>query len=336
MNTGSAAGVGPPMRGRAAAVLLVLAVQLLLAPGCGRAEVPISTSAPGAEEILGRSADLRIVMRPLAIVHDPFWGPRARRMLAHPPDTGPGDLDDKSFACLFHASELDISVVFKNPERSASLSASALGADSLGYLIVVHGMGDFDPVELESEKGEHLYSEPQTLSSGARLLRPGRPPKAGRIDGPLFVFPGGTWVGIGGRTERHARSVLVDRSKPPGPSGLDSRILFAAFVDSSLAEQAWEKDYVAQTVSEHLTGAGLVLYGGKGGALDVLLDYDSSAGAEHSAAALRRDVEKTCDKHAVGCRLFKTLVGDVALSTHDRRATVRLTPSEKLIELLAK
>ncbi|MBX3193183.1 MAG: hypothetical protein KF819_39735 [Labilithrix sp.] len=309
--------------------------------GCasGPSSVPIAPSSPWIDSLLGGPSHVSIVARPSAFMHDRYWGPALQRTIAKSKRDDLDETPPDQLAAFFQSSQLEAFVGVRDFARLERAPRDQINAETINYVLVVRGLPPVDPLRLTTKRGDPQFSAPARLASGV-LEYPPSPPFVRRKQGLatwLYVMPDGTWVGVDQVTAQRARGIYSQTGTAPPPMRMESEHLFAAFVDRWSVEAATKRAEARdETWRRDLTAGGLILHGGRDGAIEIVLDYASDAAADRAKDWTGATLQATCQKHELACLLVKTAIRDVKLAQDGRRFGITFFLSELLLQRLSE
>lgn len=316
---------------------------VLFAVGCGSkpSSTPIAPSNAWVASILGGPSNMSLVLRPQAISNDPYWGPPVQRAVAKL-SSSKEDADDVPNAQLtpfLQATQIEMYVAVRDANRLAHAPKDGVGAESLGYVYTVRGVPRLDPLQLTTNRHERLWSPPVRLPSGVLELAPS-PAYAQRKHGLaawLFIMPDGTWVGVDQASAQRAHGIYAESAFAPPAASFDGEGLFGGFVDRAALEAVSSRAEAKSDVwRRNLGAAGIVLYGGREGALEAILDYGDSDDASRTQDWIESEMKAACQNHELVCIVVKAAIRDVKVSRDGRRVGVRFFLSEALLRKISE
>lgn len=307
--------------------------------GCGArpAEIPSASSAPWASSLLGAPSAMGLTVRPRAIFADPYWGPAMQRSLSKDERDDPDAMSNAQVTALMATAQMELYVSVRDFARASSAPSSAIGAETIGYVCVMHGVPGIDPTTLVTRRGERIFDAPVRLPSGVLELSPAQTFRARRkgLASSLFVMPDGTWVLVDQGTEPRARSVYAQTSSSPPRAGGDS--LLAGFVDHVMFDAASRRASIFDAPwRQDLTGAGVVLLGGHDGAIELVLEYASSDAADRAKTFTEDLLVAACKERELACLLAKIAIRDVKVSRSGQRVGMRFYLTELVLQKLSE
>jgi hypothetical protein len=322
------------------ALVFVVLVACLTACAGSRVETPIAPSNGWIASLLGSPSNISIVVRPNQLMTDPYWGPAMQRSLAKPDKKhDPDEVPNQQLGAFMRAQQLEAYIVVRDWSRAERVKSEDVGVETLGYAYVVRGLPVTDPLTLTTKRGERLFAPPTRLPSGVLEF----PPNAAYaqhkrgLAATLFIMPDGTWVGVDSYTAQRAHGIYGNTGQAPPAMEIEANAMLGGFVDAAVIEAASRR---AETRDDNwkrgLVGAGLVLHGGRDGAIEGILDYAKDGDAERSADWMKSELRAACKDRELACVLIKTMIRDVKVSADDRRVSVRFYFSELLLRKLAE
>ncbi len=319
--------------------MLLLLVAALGACGSKPAAMPVAATTPWVGSLLGAPSHVALVLRPSALFGDPYWGPAARRAMAKPSrHEDPDDIPSSQVASLASATQMEVYITVRDVGRAAHAPRDSLGSETVGYVFVMRGAGATNPQTFTTRRGERLFGAPVRLASGVVELPP-TPAWGQRKRGlatSLFVLPDGTWVGVDQTTAARARQIYERTAEPPPPTAMESDALFAASVEKAVLDAATRRASIDAVWRQDLTSAGLVLVGGRNGAVEIVLEYANDDSAERAKTWIEDLLVAACKEHEMACLLVKAAIRDVKTSRDGRRIGVRFYLSELLLKRLSE
>jgi hypothetical protein len=322
------------------ALLLVALPSAGCTSGYHPSAVSVTASTPAVASLLGAPSNVSLVLRPSALMSDPYWGPPMQRALAKPSVEEPDEVPRSVYAPLLRASQMDVYAAIRNPQHLAERKSDEMTAEDIGYVYVVHGTSGVDPLSFVTRRGERMFLPPVRLASGV-LEYPPNPAFARRKRGLaswLFVTPNGTWVGVDQLTVARAHAVFWQTTSAPPPMELPSHGLFSAFADQA-ALSTCSSRYDSSADSEYrrgMTGGGLVVIGGRSGAIEAVVDYATEDDAVRVERWAKSKLEETCRQNEIACEMIKVIVRDVQVSRDDKRVGVRFTFTDLVLRKLSE
>lgn len=329
------------LQNKCGAMFLALVFALAtIAFGCSRpAEMP-SASAPWVASLLGSPSHFGVVLKPSAFLSDPYWGPALRRGMAKP-SSRHDDADDVSTAQIgpfLNATQMELFITVRDFGRASGAPKDHIGAETVGYVFVIRGVGGVDPTALTTKRGDRLFSPPIRLQTGVLEFPPSQAWGARKrgLASFLYILPDGTWVGVDANTAPRARAVYMQTPASPPPMKLDSDGLLAGFVDRTVLDAATKRAELLELPWKHdLTGGGLVLFGGRDGAIELVLEYANSDSASTAKSWMEDLLVAACKEHEMACLLMKAAIRDVKTTRDGRRVGIRFYLTEALLKRLS-
>jgi hypothetical protein len=326
---------------RRGALALVVLLAALFVVGCGArpSSTPIAANNDWIAALLGGRSSLALVVRPSALMTDRYWGPAMQRAMAKPSKhEDPDDVPSHQMGAVFSSRQVELFISIRDYDRAERLPKEKIGSDTLGYVYVIRGMSVVDPLLLTTRRGERVWSPPVRLASGV-LEYPPAPSYAQRHRGLapwLFITPDGTWIGVDHFTAGRAHGIYANDRRPPPEMKFDGDGLIGGFVDASVLDLAARRNQAKDDVWQRgLTGGGLVLYGGRDGAVELLLDYRTDGDAERVERYMGSQLKDACKRSELTCAVVKVLIRDVKIATDDTRVGARFFLSELLLEKIS-
>lgn len=325
------------------AVFLALVLLMgTIAFGCSSkpAAMPAASSAPWVASLLGSPSHFGVVLRPSAFFSDPYWGPALRRAMSKP--SKHDEADDISSAQLtpfLSATQMELFVSVRDFARAAGAPKEHIGSETVGYVFVIRGVSGVDPTSLSTKRGERLFNSPARLPTGVLEFPPTQVWSARKrgLASFLYVLPDGTWVGVDSNTASRARAVYTQTPASPPPMAMESDGLLAGFVDRAVLDAASRRAELLEAPWKHdLTGGGLVLFGGRDGAIELVLEYASGDSASKAKSWIEDLLVAACKEHEMACLLVKAAIRDVKTTQDGRRIGIRFYMSELLLKRLSE
>lgn len=326
-------------------LLVLLATTLLLAAtgaGCGArpAAIPASSSAPWVASLLGTPSHLGVIVKPSALLADPYWGPAIRRGMSKPQrQDDADDVSSAQVASFMASAQMELFLSVRDLARAAGAPRDRIGAETVGYVLVIRGVGGIDPAALTSKRGERLFAPPVRLPTGVLEYAPmaGWASRKRGLATFIYVMPDGTWVGVDGTSAGRARTIYSQTAASPPRMTMDSEALLAGFVDRAVLDAASRRAELLEAPWKHdLTGGGLVLLGGHDGAIEIVLEYANGDAADRAKSWIEDLFVAACKEHEMACLLLKAAIRDVKISRDGRRVGVRFYLTEALLRKLSE
>jgi hypothetical protein len=325
---------------RARLALLVVVVLLVLGCGSRPSSTPIAPSNGWVASILGAPSNMSIVLRPQALLADPYWGPAMQRAVAKPSKHEDADeVPNAQLAPFLSSSQMEVYLAVRDQARLSNAPKESLGAETLGYVYIVRGAPRLDPLSLTTNRRERLWAAPARLPSGVLEFPPSREyaQRKRGLAASLYVMPDGTWVGVDQGTSQRARAIYTQSAFAPPPASFDGEGLFGGFVDRAVLDAVTSRAETKNGVwRQNLGAAGLVLYGGRDGALEALLDYGDSDDASRTQDWIESELKAACQNNELLCLLVKAAIRDVKVSRDGKRVGVRFFLTEALLRKISE
>jgi hypothetical protein len=302
--------------------------------------MPAASSAPWVGSLLGSPSHFGVVLRPSAFFSDPYWGPALRRGMSKPSKHDEADDISSSQLTPFTSStQMELFVTVRDFNRAAGAPKEHIGSETVGYVFVIRGVPGVDPTTLSTKRGERLFGPPARLPTGVLEFPPTQVWSARKrgLATVLYVLPDGTWVGVDTNTSSRARAVYTQTAASPPAMSMDGDGLLAGFVDRAVLDAASRRAELLEAPWKHdLTGGGLVLFGGRDGAIELVLEYANEESASRSKAWIEDLLVAACKEHEMACLLIKAAIRDVKTTRDGRRIGIRFYMSELLLKRLSE
>ena len=334
------------LRWRSAVATAAALGVLIVSAGCAAKARPPEVEAveahavePRWEDVIDRTPELFLVVRPRALQKDKMYGALLRRAI---------ELVRQQSRIVAATRALD---ALEDTDEVIAAMRSPSGGRAEELVIVARGVrADVDPGKLVDAEGHTLWA-PGPAGPVRELLRDthdepghpddpaGSPPEIGGAS--LFELPGRTWVIASGEARARARDVLAHPTNRPAididPEALaivriDGRSLVARV--RPLAESGG-----LAAVGRRLEAATLVLPPGNDAALRATLAYEdeiaagaAQASVEEAVAAIARSNGNAKAKREAGL----AWLGTAKVDRVDKRVTITAPLPQPLMDALLK
>jgi hypothetical protein len=105
--------------------------------------------------------------------------------------------------------------------------------------------------------------------------------------------------------------------------------LLAMFADASMLRESDEK---AEPWRRGIQDGGLILQGGRNGAVEAVLNYLTDADASRAEEFVEAALDEACADSRVQCVIARLMIRDVEISRESSRLRVRFVLSAELLE----